>query len=178
MTVAMRQLSSLREAKLRPHKAGVPYEGTRGDGLPREFALVSGKHQSSQPVALVEKRFATPNAESGDFLLAAWWSPGACPTSLDVGPLHNPKPGWAQIFLIPEIPVVAWRSASVRWGKPLLEKQPFLTVSEDDLPSLSISFGSGGENHCVFLSNGERNVRTERCYASVGREVKGCRAPP
>ena len=46
----------------------------------------------------------------------------------------------------------------------------FLTASESDLSSLSISFGRGREDHSVSLSNGERNVRTERCYASAGRE--------
>lgn len=49
----------------------------------------------------------------------------------------------------------------------------FLTVSENHLSSLSISFGGGREDHGGPLSNGERNVRTERCYAPVSRETKG-----
>ena len=48
----------------------------------------------------------------------------------------------------------------------------FLTVSESDLPSLSISVGRGREDHCVFLSNGERTVRTARCYASADRRTR------
>lgn len=55
----------------------------------------------------------------------------------------------------------------------------FLTVSESDLPSLSISVGRGREDHCVFLSNGERTVRTARCYASADRRTRaGDRSGP
>jgi hypothetical protein len=62
-------------------------------------------------------------------------------------------------------------------GRPDWTIACFLTVSESDLPSLSISFGRGREDHRVFLSNGERTVRTERCYASTDRESRVVKAP-
>lgn len=52
----------------------------------------------------------------------------------------------------------------------VLLQRYFLTASESDLPSLSISVGRGREDYCVFLSNGERTVRTERCFALACRE--------
>jgi len=54
----------------------------------------------------------------------------------------------------------------------VLLQRYFLTASESDLPSLSISVGRGREDYCVFLSNGERTVRTERCFALACRESK------
>ena len=78
-----------------------------------------------------------------------------------------------------------WKGSSLpgggkRWGVGTQPKCPlrraaldFLTVSENHLSSLSISFGGGREDHSGPLSNGERNVRTERCYAPVSRETKG-----